>query len=160
MSTRPRPMRCVIVVHPDPLAQEENQLTSRLKKRCTDDSRFSPDLHKNKRVTLNKRQKNEISNSAAFITATNQVMWSPLTNTIPHGRTTMYMVTPATVASMMAVGHFANVFDPGMNGQQLTDDYVTRLRNECATNDIPFQDDNTERSVEMCSLGMFLLQNV
>ena len=50
---------------------------------CIDDSRFSPDLHKDKRVTLDKRQKNEMSNSAALITETNHVMWSPLTNTIP-----------------------------------------------------------------------------
>ena len=47
----------------------------------------------------------------------------------------MYMVTPATEASMMAVGHFSNIFDPGKIGQQLTDDSVTRLKNEVATND-------------------------
>ena len=54
----------------------------------------------------------------------------------------------------------------GKNGQHLTDDSATRLKNECATNDpsvifwyIPFQDDDTERSVEMCSLQMLLLQN-
>ena len=79
----------------------------------------------------------------------------------------MYMVTPATEASMIAVGHFANIFDPGKNGLQLTDDSVTRLDNEFAMNDpnvifsyIPFQDDDTERLVEMCSLEMLLLQNV
>ena len=40
----------------------------------------------------------------------------------------MHMVTPATEASMMAVGHFAKVFDLGMNGLQSTDDSVTRLK--------------------------------
>ena len=79
----PRPMRCVIVVHPYPLAQEDTALLTESAylscgKICIDDSRFSPDLHKDKRVTLNKRQKNEISKSAAFITETNQVMWSLL----------------------------------------------------------------------------------
>ena len=62
----------------------------------------------------------------------------------------------------MAVGHFSKIFDPGKNGQQLTDDSVKNLKNEFATHDpnnIPFQDDNTERSVEMCSLEKFLLQN-
>ena len=63
----------------------------------------------------------------------------------------------------MAVGHFSKIFDPGQNGQQLADDSVTRLKNEFAASDpniifyIPFQDDNTERSFEMCSLEMFLL---
>ena len=46
----------------------------------------------------------------------------------------------------------------------MTDDSVTRLENEFDTNDpnvafscIPFQDDDLERLVEMCSLEMFLL---
>ena len=86
-------------------------------------------------MTLNKRQKNEMSNSAAFITESNQVMWSLLTNTIPHGRTIMCMVTPATEASMMAVEHFAKIFDPGNNGLQLTDDSAIRLKNEFGTSD-------------------------
>ena len=152
-------MRCVIVVHPYPLAQEDTTLLTEsaylsCAKTWVDDSRFSTDLHKDKRVTLNKRQKNEISNSAAFITETNQVMWSQLTNTIPHGRTIMYMVTPATEASMMAVGHFAKIFDPGKNGPQLTDDSLTRLKKEFTTND-----PNVIFS-KMCSLQMSLLQNV
>ena len=49
---------------------------------CVDDTRFSPDLHKDRRVTLNKKQKNEISDSTAYITETHQTMWSLLTNTI------------------------------------------------------------------------------
>ena len=75
----------------------------------------------------------------------------------------MYMESPATEASMTAVGHFAKMFDAGKNGLQLTDDSVTRLKNEFATNDpnvffshVPFQDDDMERLVEMCSLEMFL----
>ena len=169
----PRPLRCVIVVHSYSLAQEDTTFLTEsaclpCAKICIDDSRFSPDLHKDKRVTLNKRQKNEVSNSVALITETKQTMWSLLTNTIPHSRTIMYMVTPATEASMMAVGHFSKIFDPGENGLQLTDDSVTRLKSEFATNDpkvvfsyIPFQDHHdTERLVEMCSLEMFLLQNV
>ena len=136
----PRPLHCVIVVHPYPLGQEDTTLLTEFAhlsnaKTCVHNSRVSPDLHKDKRVTLNKRQKKEISNSAAFITETNQVMWSLQTNTIPLGRAIMYMVTPATEASMMAVGHFAKIFDPGKNGLQLTDDSVTRLKNEFATND-------------------------
>ena len=66
---------------------------------CVDDSRFSPDLHKDRRVTLNKKQKNEISDSTAYITEIHQTMCSLLTNTIPYSRTIMYMVTPATEAS-------------------------------------------------------------
>ena len=97
----PRPMRCVSVVHPYPLAQEDTTLlTDSAYLSCAnifiDDSRFSPDLHKDKRVTLNKRQKNEISNRAALIKESNQVMWILLTNTIPHGRKIMYMVALAT----------------------------------------------------------------
>ena len=94
-------------------------------------------------------------------------MWSSLTDTIPRGGTIMNMVTPATEARVMAVVHFSKIFEPGKNGLQLTDDSVTRLRNEFATNDpivvfsyIPYQDDDMERLVEMCSLEMFLLQNV
>ena len=86
---------CVIVVHPYPLAQEDTTLFTdspylSCAKICIDDSRFSPDLHKDKRVTLNERQ------SAAFITETHQV----------HSRTIMCVVTPATEVRMMAVGLF------------------------------------------------------
>ena len=100
-----RPLRCVTAVHPYSLAHDDTALLTRAAylscaRICTDDSRFfSQDLHKDKRVTLNKKQKNEISNSAAFITETHQAMWSLLTNTIPHGRTIVYMVPPATEAS-------------------------------------------------------------
>ena len=59
---------------------------------------------------------------------------SLLTDIVPHGRTIMYMVTPATDASMMAVGHFSKIFDPGENGLQLNYDSVTRLKNESAAN--------------------------
>ena len=53
------------------------------------------------------------------------------------------------------------------NGLQLTDDSVTRLKNEFAANDpnvfsscVPFSDDDTERLAEVCSPEMFLLQNM
>ena len=118
-------------------------------------------------MTSYKRQKNEISNSAAFITEVHLTMRSSLTDTIPHGRTIMYMVSPATEVSIMAVGHFSKIVDLGKNGLQLIGDAVTRLKNEFATNDpnvvflyIPFLDEEMERSVEMCSLEMLLLQNV
>ena len=146
-------MRCVIVVHPYFLAQRDTDLRSllisRAQKYALTIHVFSPDLYKDKRVTLNKRQKNEISNSAAFIAEMNQVMWSLLTNTIPHGRTILYMVTSATAATMMAVEHFTMIFDPGKNGLQLTDEFVMRLTHEIASNDpnvifsyVPFQDDD------------------
>ena len=96
-------MRCVIVVHPYDTTLFTESAFLLCAKTCIDDSRFSPDLHKERRVTLNERQNNEISDSAAFITETKQIMWSALTNTILHGRTIMYMVTPATEAIMMAV---------------------------------------------------------
>ena len=64
------------------------------------------------------------------------------------------------------MGHFAKIFDPGKNGLQLTDDSVTRLKNEFASNDpnvvftyIPFQDDDMERDLLRC-VRSFLLQNV
>ena len=90
-------------------------------------------------------------------------MWSSLTNTIPHGvDTIMYMVT-----SVMAVGHFAKIFDSGKNGLQLTDDSKAKLRNEFDANDpnvffsyVPFPTDYTKRPAGVCSLDMFLLQNV
>ena len=47
----------------------------------------------------------------------------------------MYMVTPATEASMMAVRHFAKIFDTRKNGLQLPDDFVTELKDEFASND-------------------------
>ena len=79
----------------------------------------------------------------------------------------MYMVTPATEASKMAVGHFTKIFDLGKNGSQFTDDLVMRLKNEFASNDpnfifsyVPFQDDDMERPVEMCLFETDLLHNV
>ena len=131
MSERRVAGRCQIVLSstdalrdgcsPHPLAQEHTTLLTdsaffSCAKRCIDDSRLSPDLHKDTRVTLNKSQKSDISNGAAFITETNQFMWSLLTNNLPHGRPILYVVTPATEAR---VGHFAKVFDPGENGLQL-----------------------------------------
>ena len=75
----------------------------------------------------------------------------------------MYMVTPATESSMLAVGHFSNILYPGKNGLQLIDDSVARLKNEVAENDlsvffsyVPFSDDDTERHPEVCSLETFL----
>ena len=59
-------MRCVVVVYPyavepeDPVVLKQYAFLS-CAKICVDDSRFSPDLHKDRRVTLNKKQKNEIS---------------------------------------------------------------------------------------------------
>ena len=118
-------------------------------------------------MTLNKKQNNEISDSTAYITEIHQTMWSLLTNAIPHGRTIMYMVIAAIEAFMMAVGHFSKIFDPGKNGLKLTDDSVTRLKNEFAENDpnvffsyVPFWNDDTERPVGVCSLETFLLQNM
>ena len=94
-------------------------------------------------------------------------MWSLLTNTIPHNRTIVYMLISGTEASMMAVGHCTKILDPGKNGLQLTDYFVIRLKNEFASNEpnvvfsyIPFQDDDVERFVEMCSLERYLLHNV
>ena len=167
-----RPMRCVITVHPYFLAQRDTGLLAEsaylsCAKACIDDSRFSPGFCKDQRVTLNKRQEDEISNSAAFIAETNRVLWSSLTNTVPHGQTMMYMVTPANEASVMAVGHFSKIFDLVKNRLQLTDDSVMRLKNEFASNDPniifsydPFQDDDMERLVEMCLLETYLLHNV
>ena len=67
---------------------------------------------------------------------------------------------------LVAADHPRELGTPGKNGLQLTDDSVTRLRNEFATNDpnitfsyIPYQDDDMEKPVEMCSLEMLLLQN-
>ena len=125
-------------------------------KKCVNDSHFSPVLHKDRRVTLNKKQKNEISDSTAYITENHQTIWSII-----------YMVTPATEASMMAVGHFSNIFDPGKNGLQQIDDSVTRLKNELAENDpnvffsyVSFSGDDTERPAELCSLETFLKQDM
>ena len=79
----------------------------------------------------------------------------------------MYMVTPATEASVMAVGRFSKIFGPHKNGQLLIDDSATRLKNELGENDpnvffscIPFSDDDTERPAEVCSLETFLLQDM
>ena len=79
----------------------------------------------------------------------------------------MYMVTAATEASMMAVGHVSKIFDPGKNGLQLIDDSITRLKNELAEKDpnvffsyVPFSDDDTERPAEVCALETFLLQDM
>ena len=88
-------MRCVIVVHPYPLPQEDTALLAEsaylpCAKTCFDDSRYCRDLYEDKRVTLNKKQKNETSNNTAFTTETNQAMWSLLTNTVPHGRTLIW----------------------------------------------------------------------
>ena len=137
---------------------------------CVDDSRFSPDLHKDRRVTLNKKQESETSDSTAYITETHQTLWSLLTNTIPHGRTIMYMVSPATEASMMAVGPFSKHIRSWeeRNGPHLIDDSVTRLKSELAEKDPNaffltrpiFSDDDTKRPAEVCSLETFLLQDM
>ena len=72
-----RPMRYVIVVHPHFLAQDDTALLAEsaylsCANICIDYSGFSPDMYKDKRVKLNKKQKKEISNSAAFIAEPNQ----------------------------------------------------------------------------------------
>ena len=51
------------------------------------------------------------------------------------------------------------MFAPGKNGRQLTEDFVTDLKNEFVKDDpnvvftnVPFREDNTQRPVELCSL--------
>ena len=73
------------------------------------------------------------------------------------------MVPPATEASMMAVRYFTQIFVPGKNESQLTDDSVMRLKNEFVSKDknvifsyVPYLDDDMERLVEMSSLEMYL----
>ena len=79
----------------------------------------------------------------------------------------MCMVTLATEASTMAVGSFSKIFDPGQNGPQVTDDSVTRLKNEFAENDqnvfvsyVPFSNDDSERPSGVRSLETFSLQDM
>ena len=65
----------------------------------------------------------------------------------------------------MAVEHVSEIFDAGKNGLQLTDDSATRLKNEFADPNVffsyvPFSNDDTERPAEVCSLEMFLFQNM
>ena len=95
------------------------------------------------------------------MTEIHQAMWSLLTNTIPHVRTIMYLVTPATEASTMAVGHSSKIFGSGENGLQLTDDSVTRLKNECVENDpnvflsyVPFLNDKAVDANVLCAFQM------
>ena len=61
-------MRCVIVAHPYPHAQEETTLLTeyaftRVQKYVSTIHVSLPDLHKDRRVKLNKRQKNEINSA-------------------------------------------------------------------------------------------------
>ena len=84
----PRPISCLIVVHPYSLEPEDSVLSKQYAflscaKICVDDSRFSPDLHKDRRVTLNKKKQNEKSDSTAYITEIHQTMWSLLTRHYP-----------------------------------------------------------------------------
>ena len=111
-------MRCVIAVHPYPFTQRDtDQLAEYAYLSCAkiriDDPLFSPDLQNDKRVTLNKKQKSELSNSAAFIAETNQVMSNLLTNTISQGRTIVCTMISAIEASKKAVGYSFKIFDPG-----------------------------------------------
>ena len=72
----------------------------------------------------------------------------------------------AIEASKKAVGYSCKIFDPAKNGLQFTDDCAMKLKNEFVLDDpnvifpyIPFQDDDTERPVEMCPLETDPLQN-
>ena len=63
----------------------------------------------------------------------------------------------------MTVGNFTQICGPGRNVSQLTDDSVTRLKDEFASKDPnaifsydSFLDDDMERLVEMCPLEMCL----
>ena len=76
------------------------------------------------------------------------------------------MMVSAIEASKKAVGYSFNKFDPGKNGLKLTDDFAMTLKNEFVLDDpnvifpyITFQDDDTERLVEMCSLETYPSQN-
>ena len=137
----PRPMRCVIVVHPCPLAQEDTTLLTdsaslSCAKICIDDSRFTPDLHKDKRVRLNKRMKNEIiqqrrihhRNHSGHVESTDQHHFAQQ-NDHAYGDS-------SDLSKYDGSWTFFLDFDPVKNRQQLTGDSVTRLKNEFATNDL------------------------
>ena len=130
-----RPRRFLIVVHPYSLAQRDTDLLAEsahlsCARICINVSCFSPDLHKDKRATLNKKQKTETSNGEPFVTKTNQASWNLLTNTISHGQTIMYIMISAIEASKKAVGCSFQMFDAGKNGLQLIDGFLTKLKNE------------------------------
>ena len=113
---------------------------------CIDVSCVSPDPYKEslfwmiqackkKRATLDNKQKNETSNGETFVTETNQASWNFLTNTISHGQTILYLMISAIEAGKKAVGCSLNIFDPGKNGLQLTDDFAMTLKNEFVLDD-------------------------
>ena len=104
-----RPIRCVATVHPyfralwdtDLLAEHAHLTCAKM---CIDVSSFSPVLHGDKRATLNRRQKNELSNSETFA-ETKQVSRQLLTNIILYGRTGMYMMNSAVGMDKKTVGY-------------------------------------------------------
>ena len=52
-----------------------------------------------------------------------------LTNTISYGQTIMHLMVSAIVTSKKAIGYSFEIFEPGKNGLQSTDDFV-KLKNE------------------------------
>ena len=155
--------RCVF--HPYLLAQRDTDLleeSAHLSRAimCIDVSCFSSDPYKDKRATLNKKQKNETYNSETLVTETNQASWNLLINTISHCRTIANMTVSAIEASKKAVGYSFKILDPGKNGWQLTDEFAMNLKNDFVSRDanifflhIPFQDGGEEKSV-----GIYLLE--
>ena len=124
---------------------------------CVDVSSFSSDFYEDKRATLNRRQKNEISNSETFVTETKQVSWNLLTNIILHGRTIGYMINSVMGAIKKAVEYYFRIYDLGKNGLQSSDDLSMKSKYEFVSGDpninflyISIQDDDKEKSVEMC----------
>ena len=126
------PKRCLNAVRLYFQAQRDTDLLAESARAriCINVSRFSPDPYKDKRATLNKKQKTETSNGEPFVTKTNQASWNLLTHTISHGQTIMYILISAIEASKKAVGCSFQMFDAGKNGLQLIDGSVMKLKNE------------------------------
>ena len=105
-----RSMRCMIVVHPYTFLQDPGPPSAYLSTADpVADGSFTTDLQKDKLVTLNKQQKKTLTINQTSINEADDTMWNLLTNTIPHGRTIMLVITPDTEMCRTAVGQT----DPG-----------------------------------------------
>ena len=163
-----RPQRCIIFIVPsqdnvvhlaEAHGEDDDDEDSFFCKDVAYPASVRPDLARDKKVTLSKRQKETLKVGADSVGKQDAVMWSSLANRVPSLRKIMLMVSVMASAFVPAAGHVSEFLDPGLNGTHCNKELFKNMQNIIDKNDptlvyvhVPFGDDELNDNAGTCQL--------